>query len=173
MEKDESSFDVIVVGGGCAGLVAALAAKVNGARVLLLEKTATLGGTLAWSGGAIWAPLNRHQQAAGISDSSEQVGRYMSSESENRYPKSIAAHISSAPLLIDFLEQHTDLQFEVGTVPDYHAEIEGAVGALSAPGGTFESRSPGQCRLILMRLMASNLCCGARQSVVCLWAFRH
>ena len=57
---EEYATDVLVLGGGCAGLVAALAASVGGARVTLLEKTDTLGGTLAWSGGAIWGTLTFH-----------------------------------------------------------------------------------------------------------------
>ena len=40
----ETTYDVIVVGGGPAGTGAALAAVENGARVLLLEGTGRLGG---------------------------------------------------------------------------------------------------------------------------------
>jgi hypothetical protein len=49
-------FDVIVAGGGPAGIGAALAAVINGARTLLLEDRAFFGGTAAVSG---WMPMNR------------------------------------------------------------------------------------------------------------------
>ena len=45
----ENGYDVIVVGGGVAGVSAAIAARRNGCRVLLIEKSALLGG-LATSG---------------------------------------------------------------------------------------------------------------------------
>jgi hypothetical protein len=41
------SFDVVVAGGGTAGMVAAVAAARNGARVLLTERAGFLGGTIA------------------------------------------------------------------------------------------------------------------------------
>ena len=40
------SYDVAVVGGGCAGVVAGLSAAYNGARTLIVERTGYLGGML-------------------------------------------------------------------------------------------------------------------------------
>ena len=42
----EKTVDVLVVGGGPAGVGAAVSAARNGARVLLLEKRAFLGGNI-------------------------------------------------------------------------------------------------------------------------------
>ena len=48
-------MDVIVAGGGLAGLVAALRALEMGARVTLLEKGDGLGGSLVYSSGYLWS----------------------------------------------------------------------------------------------------------------------
>jgi hypothetical protein len=53
---DGDRFDVIVAGGGPAGIGAALAAATNGAKTLLLEDRAFFGGVAAVSG---WMPMNR------------------------------------------------------------------------------------------------------------------
>src|SRR6185312_6935699 len=49
---------VIVVGGGMAGLVTATAAAEQGAAVTVLEAGETVGGSMAISGGLIWAPAS-------------------------------------------------------------------------------------------------------------------
>ena len=51
---------VVVLGSGAAGLVAALAAREHGREVTVLERTDSLGGTTAVSGGGIWMPQNHH-----------------------------------------------------------------------------------------------------------------
>jgi len=60
--------DVVVVGGGGAGLAAAISARSYGAGVVLLEKNPALGGTTAWSVGSISAAGTRQQQHMGIID---------------------------------------------------------------------------------------------------------
>ncbi len=64
-------FDVIVVGGGGAGLAAAIEARAAGASVVLLEKNDELGGSTAWSIGSISATGTPHQQRRGIADNPE------------------------------------------------------------------------------------------------------
>jgi tricarballylate dehydrogenase len=49
-----SDFDVVVIGAGLAGLSAAVTAAESGARTLVLERAATIGGSAAISGGYVW-----------------------------------------------------------------------------------------------------------------------
>jgi len=62
-------FDVLVVGGGGAGLAAAITAAEAGCSVLLLEKGERLGGSTGWSIGSITAAGTPDQRAAGVEDS--------------------------------------------------------------------------------------------------------
>ena len=62
-------YDVIVVGGGTAGIPCALFAAKKGARVLLIEKSPALGGTLFWSTGQIAGAGTVFQKRLGITDS--------------------------------------------------------------------------------------------------------
>ena len=68
---EKPAYDVIVVGGGIAGVAAAVAAARNGAKTLLMEKQIHLGG-LATTGLISWyEPLcdgNGRQVIGGISE---------------------------------------------------------------------------------------------------------
>lgn len=66
------SCDVLVIGGGGAGLAAAIEAAGAGARVVLVEKNPALGGTTAWSIGSFSATRTPQQLAAGIDDSPDE-----------------------------------------------------------------------------------------------------
>ncbi len=63
------AFPVVIVGGGAAGLIAALAAREAGAEVLVLERDAVPSGSTALSAGLIPAAGTRWQLEAGIEDS--------------------------------------------------------------------------------------------------------
>jgi fumarate reductase flavoprotein subunit len=63
-----NDYDVIVIGGGGAGMCAAIEACDAGARVLLIEAAKQLGGSTALSGGVFYAAGTSVQRAAGIED---------------------------------------------------------------------------------------------------------
>lgn len=67
----EYATDVLVIGGGGAGLAAAVTAHQEGASVIVLEKMPRLGGNTILSGGAYNAVDPGRQEAQGIEDSIE------------------------------------------------------------------------------------------------------
>ncbi len=71
-EFDET-VDVVVIGGGVAGLAAASEAGASGARVVLFEREATFGGAASLSGGLMLFSGSSEQTAAGIVDSPTQL----------------------------------------------------------------------------------------------------
>jgi succinate dehydrogenase/fumarate reductase flavoprotein subunit len=60
--------DVLIVGGGGAGLAAAIEAALAGAKVILLEKNSALGGSTGMSVGSITAAGTPEQRRKGIHD---------------------------------------------------------------------------------------------------------
>src|SRR5512141_3016985 len=72
--SDEASVDVLVVGGGMAGVAAAIAAARGGARTMLVDKNGWLGGLGMWGTGlhsffnifAAHPAVQRHRVVAGI-----------------------------------------------------------------------------------------------------------
>lgn len=64
-------WDLLVIGGGTAGMPAALATASAGGRVLIVDKAPRLGGTLWFSGGQMSAAGTRLQRELGIEDSPE------------------------------------------------------------------------------------------------------
>lgn len=127
--------DVVVVGSGAAGLAAALAAAVDGADVIVLEKAAVLGGTTAMSAAGTWVPANHHMLATGIPDSPGETLTYLRATAppgwaatEDELWQALAEN--SAPML-RFLEDHTPLVFELVNHPDFYVE---------APGGKVAGR---------------------------------
>ena len=64
-----TSYDMIVIGGGTAGMPAAIFAAERGAKVLVIDKAPVLGGTLDRSTGQISGSRTVFQQAKGIEDS--------------------------------------------------------------------------------------------------------
>jgi 3-oxosteroid 1-dehydrogenase len=69
MDFDET-FDLVIVGSGCASVTAALAAKAQGGTAVILEKQSLFGGSTSYSGGIAWIPNNPL-----LDDDSEEASR--------------------------------------------------------------------------------------------------
>ena len=72
-----TAWDVVILGSGIAGLAGALAARELGLRPVVLEKASTLGGGTVNSYGLIWVGQNHLAQAAGYSDTRDEVIAYL------------------------------------------------------------------------------------------------
>src|SRR5690625_7300819 len=73
----EQEYDVVVVGSGGAGMVAALAAAHHGLSTIVIEKAAHYGGSTARSGGGVWIPNNEVLKRAGVKDDAEAARTYL------------------------------------------------------------------------------------------------
>lgn len=67
----DSSYDVMVIGGGGAGMSAAIAASEAGASVCLLEASDRLGGATALAGGLLFVGGSDQQRERGIEDNAD------------------------------------------------------------------------------------------------------
>ena len=66
--EGEYTADIVVVGGGAAGLVAANTALDAGKSVILVEKAGITGGSTVTSGGNIFGAATTAQKASGVTD---------------------------------------------------------------------------------------------------------
>jgi 3-oxosteroid 1-dehydrogenase len=116
--------DVIVVGSGGAALAAALAAHDAGARVTVVERAESVGGTTAVSGGGVWMPRNH---VTGAGDSRDEALAYMQTLSRGRASADqLTRYVDDGPGILAALEQRTKLRFAAIDWPDYHPEMDGA-----------------------------------------------
>ncbi|MBQ76237.1 MAG: FAD-binding dehydrogenase [Gammaproteobacteria bacterium] len=92
MDRD---YDVIVVGGGGAGMSAAIEAHDAGASVALIETDSRLGGSTALSGGVYYASGTSVQRAKGIeADTPDAMFEYYMTLNQYRVEPSLARVLS-------------------------------------------------------------------------------
>lgn len=127
MKKWDMYADVVVVGSGGSGFMAAIAAHDSGARTVILERSDKVGGTTAVSGGALWIPLNKHMETLGISDSREEALAYCKKLTDCRAADSLVEKfVDTGHQVLDYIETHTPVRYAAMTMPDYHPEEKGA-----------------------------------------------
>jgi 3-oxosteroid 1-dehydrogenase len=122
----DKEVDILIVGSGAGGLLAALIAAGQSATVLVIEKCAEFGGTSATSGGGIWIPNSHLAAAAGQQDTPEEAFLYIRALSNANVPdENIRAYVRSAPQMLRWLENNTPVRYQSLPYPDYHAELPG------------------------------------------------
>ncbi len=129
----DETFDWVVVGSGAGSMASALVMRKAGKSVLILEKTAFVGGTTAKSGGVIWAPNNRFMNGE---DSAAAAITYLDAIAEDVPGTSHelrVAYVTEAEKMVDFLVSQ-GIQMERGSEfwPDYYDDL---------PGGCSTSRT--------------------------------
>lgn len=154
--------DVIVVGGGLAGLSAAVAALDAGAAVVLVEKMPFLGGSSLLSGGGILAAESHIQKELGMTQTKEEVEEYWFEQqafttAPDGYPEAdfVRLAIDQAPRVIRFLEDSGVVfgepwSFYPEVEDRLHAPAEGGASGLIIPlteyveahGGTILTNTP-------------------------------
>ncbi|HQR02526.1 MAG TPA: FAD-dependent oxidoreductase [Rhodocyclaceae bacterium] len=124
---NQNEFDVIVVGSGAGGMMAAIRAHDRGLSPLLVEKTGQYGGTTATSGGVLWIPANGQ-----IDDDPQRALEYVLAASKDlSTPDKIRAYVDTAREMLGYLHQATPVRYVPCTeYPDYYQHLPGA-----APGG--------------------------------------
>ncbi|SMX48590.1 FAD-dependent oxidoreductase [Maliponia aquimaris] len=148
----DQTTDLAVIGSGAGGLAAAVTAAAMGLRVTLLEKSAVLGGTTAWSGGWIWAPGNPVARRAGIVEDAQAPRTYLEALLGNHFDtERVDAFLAAAPQMVGFFEDQTALQFEGGTaIPDTYGHLPGAgTGGRSVIAQPYDARRLGKALALL------------------------
>ncbi len=110
----DASVEVLVIGAGAAGLVAALRAKEAGAEVLVLERDAVPRGSTALSAGLIPAAGTRFQRDASIVDSPERLAADIMAKSHGEAdPEAVARVTRVIGPAVEWLAERHGLPFSV------------------------------------------------------------
>lgn len=103
-------YDILIVGAGTSGMVCAITAAQNGAKVGVIEKADHVGGALHWSGGHMSGGGTKRQKSKGIEDSPEEHYQDIMRITGGTGDKDlIRLAVEEAPKTIDWLD---DLGFE-------------------------------------------------------------
>lgn len=126
------TFDLVVIGSGAAGLMAALTALDRGHRVCVVEADAWIGGATALSEGMIWVPNNAEAlatpDAAAPETEATAALAYMRATAGNFFDAArVARYITQAPNALALAERLAGLRFALNPYSrDYYPDAEGA-----------------------------------------------
>lgn len=125
----EQEFDLVVVGAGAAGLLAAVAARRLGERVLVVDSDHLAGGTTTGSDGRMWLPANHLMGKLGVPDSAADAAEYLEAllgpTTPASSPERRAAYVRTAGKLGRWLTQSNISLSAVKGLPDHHSDLPG------------------------------------------------
>ena len=139
-------YDVVVVGSGAAGMVAALTAAHQGLSTVVVEKAAHYGGSTARSGGGVWIPNNEILQRDGVTDTAEAARTYLHSIIGDVVPaEKIDTYLRRGPEMLSFVLKHSPLKLcWVPNYSDYYPESPGGrAGGRSVEPKPFDAKKLG------------------------------
>ena len=120
-------YDVVVVGSGAAGMVAALTAAHHGLSAVVVEKAAHFGGSTARSGGGVWIPNNEILKQAGQTDTADAARTYLHTIVGDVVPaEKIDTYLQRGPEMLSFVLARSPLKMcWVPGYSDYYPEQPG------------------------------------------------
>lgn len=127
-DADDGS-DVVVIGSGAAGLVAALAAARRGCSVTVVERAPLVGGTTAFSGGMFWAPGHHKAPIEGDPDDVAAAAAYIRALTRGRQRDDslIDVYLETLPRAVELIETATPLRLVASEIfTDYFSDRPGA-----------------------------------------------
>ena len=119
-DQDELTWDIevdiLVVGAGGCGLVAALAAAELGAQVFIVEKEKAAGGNTSLSQAMVPATGSRRQKELGIKDSAQLMVEDILRKNNNESDPELTLHLArQSGRLIDWLDEDMGIKLELLT----------------------------------------------------------
>ncbi len=125
---EHSAYDLVVIGAGGAGMAAALFAAMEGASVLLVERTEFVGGTTAWSAGTSWIPGSKHAAKVNPGDTLAETSRYLDNAVGDRSSKALReAFLQNGRAAVDEVESRAELKYRpYPKHPDYISDLGGS-----------------------------------------------
>lgn len=126
--QDGSEYDWVVIGAGGAGLSAAVFAAMEGAKVLVVERTEWVGGTTAWSAGTTWVPGTHHSAQVNPEDTLEQAATYLNHAVGTQAPAALrAAFLQQGAQAVAKIESQSSVKYRpYPKHPDYISDLPGS-----------------------------------------------